>query len=118
MNKAKLAFERKPDDFNATSYYKTREILESFYDNKTKGIVVIRALARWHENGEKSTKYFLNLQKRNHVKKTYKETEHKRYNRNRPKVHIDGQERFYRELYKSSYQIRMSLRTFPHSYVC
>ena len=39
------------------------------YDNKTKGIVVIRARARWHENGEKSTKHFLNLQKRNHVKK-------------------------------------------------
>ena len=29
---------------------------------------IIRARARWHENGEKSTKYFLNLEKRNHVK--------------------------------------------------
>ena len=41
--------------------------LESFYEEKTKGIIV-RARARWHENGEKSTKYFLNLEKRNHVK--------------------------------------------------
>ena len=27
------------------------------------------ARARWHEHGEKSTKYFLNLEKRNHIKK-------------------------------------------------
>ena len=26
-------------------------------------------MARWHEHGERSTKYFLNLEKRNHVKK-------------------------------------------------
>ena len=30
---------------------------------------VIRARARWHEYGEKSSKYFLNLEKRDHVKK-------------------------------------------------
>ena len=35
---------------------------------KTKGVIV-RARARWHEHGEKSNKYFLNLEKRNHVKK-------------------------------------------------
>ena len=41
--------------------------LESFYEEKNKG-VIIRARARWHD-GEKSTKYFLHLEKRNHVKK-------------------------------------------------
>ena len=30
---------------------------------------MIRARACWHEHGEKSTKYFLNLEKRNHIKK-------------------------------------------------
>ena len=30
---------------------------------KTNGIIV-RARARWHEHGERSTKYFLNLEKR------------------------------------------------------
>ena len=35
---------------------------------KVKGII-IRARARWHEYGEKSTKYLLNYEKRNHVKK-------------------------------------------------
>lgn len=31
--------------------------------------IIIRGRARWHEHGEKSTKYFLNLEKRNLVKK-------------------------------------------------
>ena len=42
--------------------------LERFYDKKTEGIIV-RSRARWHEHGEKSNKYFLNLEKRNHTRK-------------------------------------------------
>ena len=38
------------------------------YDKKVEGII-IRARARWHEHGEKNSKYFLNLEKRNHIKK-------------------------------------------------
>lgn len=30
---------------------------------------MVRARARWHEHGKRSSKYFLNLEKRNHVKK-------------------------------------------------
>ena len=35
---------------------------------KVEGII-IRSRARWHEHGEKNSKYFLNLEKRNNVKK-------------------------------------------------
>jgi len=42
--------------------------MELFYEEKVKGII-IRARARWYEQGAKSTKYFLNLEKRNHIKK-------------------------------------------------
>ena len=43
--------------------------LERFYDKKTEGIIV-RSRARWHENEEKVLyKYFLNLEKRNHMRK-------------------------------------------------
>ena len=38
------------------------------YDKKVEGLI-IRARARWHEHGEKNSKYFLNLEKRNHIKK-------------------------------------------------
>ena len=58
---------------NLNTLNEAKNILESYYEEKTRG-VIIRARARWHEHGERSTKYFLNLEKRNHVKKTYKKT--------------------------------------------
>ena len=48
--------------------YEVKETLELFHEQKTKGII-IRARARWHEHGERSSKYFLTLKKRNRVKK-------------------------------------------------
>ena len=64
-------FEQDPSDSNLNTLNEAKEILESYYEEKTRG-VIIRARARWHEHGERSTKYFLNLEKRNHVKKQYK----------------------------------------------
>ena len=43
-------------------------MLELFYEEKVKGII-IQARARWDEHGEESTKYLLNPEKRNHIKK-------------------------------------------------
>ena len=42
--------------------------IEKFYDERANGLIV-RSRARWHELGEKSTKYFLTLEKRNHTRK-------------------------------------------------
>ena len=64
----KCAFETEPSILNANLLNCAKDMLELFYEEKVKGII-IRAQARWHEHGEKSTKYFLNLEKRNHVKK-------------------------------------------------
>ena len=66
--KAKFNFETDPNYRNANTLNSAKETLELFYEEKVKGII-IRARARWHEHGKKSTKYFLNLEKRNHVKK-------------------------------------------------
>ena len=100
LNKAKQALEENSNYSNTSHYHIAREKLEAFYEEKTKGII-IRSRARWHEYGEKSTKYFLNLEKRNHVKGHI------------PKLDINGvintdatcilkeQERFYCSLYKS-----------------
>ena len=76
LNKAKQASEKNPCDSLTSRYHEARENLEAFYEEKTKGII-IRARARWHEHGEKSTKYFLNLEKRNHVKKKHMKILHK-----------------------------------------
>ena len=65
---AKQIFDSDPNDINVNALNSTKEKLELLYEEKIQGII-IRARARWWEHGEKSTKYFLNLEKRNHVKK-------------------------------------------------
>ena len=42
--------------------------MEQMYDKEIEGIIV-RSRARWYEHGEKNSKYFFNLEKRNHVRK-------------------------------------------------
>ena len=64
--------------------------------------IIIRARARWHEHGEKSTKYFLNLEKRNHVKKHIRKLVISGVVKTDPFDILQEQTRFYRELYKSS----------------
>ena len=53
---------------------KFKNELETLYDEREEGFVV-RARARWHEHGEKGSKYFLNIEKpnniKNHVRKLY-----------------------------------------------
>ena len=48
-------------------YYDCKQELESIYSYITEGIIM-RCKTDWYENGEKSTKYFLNLEKRNKAK--------------------------------------------------
>ena len=56
--------------------------LEALYDQKVEGIIV-RSRARWHEHDEKNSKYFLNVEKRNHIKKhNFKKVVHQWYNFN------------------------------------
>ena len=55
-------------DETLAKYNKCKTDLEILYDNKLQGSV-IRSKAMWHEHGEKSTKYFYSLEKRNYTKK-------------------------------------------------
>ena len=67
FNNAKKTFECDPTN-NCKHFNTAKEKLEHFCEEKLQSII-IRARARRCEHGEKSTKYFLNLEKRNHVKK-------------------------------------------------
>ena len=63
-------YERDPSTINQNSLNEAKEILKHFYEEKMRGIImIIRARALWHEQGEGSSKYFLNLEKRNNVRK-------------------------------------------------
>ena len=50
-------------DETRKKYEDCKNRLESFYDNITKGLI-LRSKAEWYEKGEKSNKYFYNLEKK------------------------------------------------------
>jgi len=50
-------FEKDPSDYNQSRLNEIKEKLELFYEERTNGVIV-GARARWHEHGERSTKYF------------------------------------------------------------
>ena len=52
---------------NITKLYRLRSELNKIIEYRTKG-AIIRSRRRWHEQGEKSTKYFLNLEKQKSAK--------------------------------------------------
>ena len=56
-------FEKDQSETNRRHCEEKKEALELFYEEEVKGMI-LRARARWHEHGEKSTKYFLNLEKK------------------------------------------------------
>ena len=86
---------------NLNTLNEAKNILESYYEEKTRG-VIIRARARWHEHGERSTKYFLNLEKRNHVKKHIRKLLISGSITSDPFGILNEQKRFYHSLYKSN----------------
>ena len=62
-------FESNPVDVLQGDYDNSKIWLENWYDEYTKG-AILRSKSEWYEKGEKSTKYFLNLEKKNSVKNT------------------------------------------------
>ena len=93
-------FEEDPTVSNQNRLNEAKDALELFYEEKTKGII-IRARARWHEHGERSTKYFLNLEKRNNVEKHIRKLLVSGAITTDPFKILDEQKRFYHNLYKS-----------------
>ena len=52
-------------------YFQCKSEWEDLESNKTQGII-LRSKAKWAEDGEKNTKFFLNLEKRNYNRKYIK----------------------------------------------
>ena len=100
LAKAKQLFDSDPNSDSANALNSAKENIELLYDEKLQGII-IRARARWWEHGEKSTKYFLNLEKRNHVKKHVRKLKTSGSIITDPFNILSEQKRFYQELYTS-----------------
>ena len=71
------------------------------YDKKVEGLI-IRARARWHQHGKKNSKYFLNLGKRNHIKKYKRKLYISGVISTDPLSIMNAQKEFYTKLYSSS----------------
>ena len=84
-------------------YDELKTELQSIYEEKGKQDI-FRAKCRWLENGERPTKYFFNLEKRNYNKKTISELrlqdDSTTNNRN---VILDQIETYFKNLYTSDY---------------
>ena len=89
------------DERNMNDYLEAKSRLEELMDEKTKG-TILRAKIRWYESGEKSTKYFFNLEKRNHHKKTINKLVVNGNEINDKKEILKEGKKFYENLYKSS----------------
>ena len=109
--KAKFNFETDPNDQNANTLNSAKDTLELFYEENVKGII-IRARARWHEHGEKSTKYCLNLEKRNHIKKHMRKLNINGSITTDPLNILNKQQSFYQELYRSRNMNNEAIESF------
>ena len=96
---AKL-YENNPSALNQNRLNQAKEMLELFYEEKTK-VIIIRARARWHEHRERRTKYFLNLEKWNHVKKHIRKLVVSGVITTDPFNILNKEKRLYNDLYKS-----------------
>ena len=109
--KVKFIFETDPNDQNANTLNSAKDTLELFYEEKVKGII-IHSRARWHEHGEKSTKYFLNLEKRNHIKKHMRKLNINGSITTDPFNILNEQQSFYQELYRSRNMNNEAMESF------
>ena len=74
--------------------------MDSYEEKKVEGIIV-RSRARWHEHGEKSTKYFLNLEKRNHIRKHIRKLNLSGVITTNPFEILEAEKTYYKNLYSS-----------------
>ena len=74
--------------------------MEQLYDKMVESII-IRSRARWYEHGEKNSKYFFNLEKRNHIRKDIRKLRLSGVITVDPFEILEGEKKFYENLYKS-----------------
>ena len=98
LNKLQTIFEQSPSSENKLQMLEVKNKLEELYEKKAEGLR-LRAKVRWYEQGEKSTKYFLNLEKRNYKKKTVEKVMVNGDLLTRPQDILKAQYHFYESLY-------------------
>ena len=99
FQEATAAYQNNPSQENLSVLNVLKEKMEHLYERKVEGII-IRSRARWHEHGEKNSKYFLNLEKRNHVRKHIRKLRLSGVISTDPFEILEAERAFYENLYK------------------
>ena len=108
-NKLKFLESNLNYDINSVEYINCKNQLKEIYDDIAKGIKV-RSKCQWYEQGKKSTKFFLNLEKTKVTQGTVKKLEINNKEINNP-VEINKElERLFENLFKRK------LRKMKHAY--
>ena len=100
LQDAYVIFQNNPSRENSAALNMVQERIEKLYEKKVEGIIV-RFRARWHEYGEKNSKYFFNLEKLNHAKKHIRKLRMCRVITTDPFKILEAEKTFYENLYKS-----------------
>ena len=97
------------NDPNLLNEYLTLKAkLEKVLNKKIKG-TILRSKARWYENGEKNSKYFLNLEKRNFLRKKISKLKlSSGEETDDAKTILEEEKTFYKSLYSSRNGIHFS----------
>jgi len=100
LQDASLVFQNNPSQENLSTLNVLKEKMEQMYDKKVEGIIV-RSRARWNEHGEKNSKYFFNLEKRDHIRKHIRKLRLSGVITVHPFEILEGAKNFFENLYKS-----------------
>ena len=102
LQKLEQKMDSNPSQETEKNIKETQEDLDTFMAEKTRG-AMIRSRARWVEEGERSTKYFYNLEKRNFNSKTLQCIRKNEIVINNNRNILDELKAFYQKLYKSRF---------------
>ena len=86
--------------------------LEKIYDEKVQGII-LRAKSRWVEEGEKNTKYFANLEKRNYENKVITNIQVNGIQIHEPSEILNEQKKYFENLYSKASDLSNNSDIFP-----
>jgi hypothetical protein len=99
VDKLEKEINKNPTEESLKEYHEKKKFIENYNNEKAKGIL-IRSKADWAELGERNTKFFLNLEKRNHdmkcITKLINEQEEEI---GEPEKILEYEETFYKNLY-------------------
>ena len=91
----------KPEDIEILS--EKRHTLEQYYNHITEGII-LRSKVKWYEEGERNSKYFLSLEKRNKVKSTIRKLKTETQDITNPQDIMKNIKQFYIKKFESNKQ--------------